>query len=132
MVGCPLPKLRLDPTRDRAEILLHAAASRPQLGKYPKSQPPVCTVRPIPPLGLDLRVRLTPRSTMLAMLAKAKLTMGFNAHVIRDREKALVFCQLPATTIITIAALRLIGVGVVILGALMKPEERKAVITAFT
>ena len=69
---------------------------------------------------------------MLAMLAKAKLTMDFNAHVIRDQEKALVFCQLPATTILIIAALRLIGVDDSTLGALMKPEEREAVITAFT
>ena len=50
-------------------------------------------------------------------------------QVIRDQEKTLVFCQLPATTI---AALRLVGVDVVTLGAFMTPEEREAVVTAFT
>lgn len=50
----------------------------------------------------------------------------------RDQEKVLIFCQLPATTVLILAVLRLLHIDVVTLGAFQKPEEREAVIAAFT
>ena len=39
------------------------------------------------------------------------------SKVVRDREKALVFCQTPASTLLIYAALKLINIDVVLLAA---------------
>lgn len=50
----------------------------------------------------------------------------------RDQEKVLIFCQLPAVTVFLFAVLQLLGIDCVTLGAYQAQEERDAVITAFT
>ena len=52
-------------------------------------------------------------------------------QVIRDREKALIWCQLPAATVLLYAIFRMLRIDVVVITAHQKPEERDRIIDRF-
>lgn len=60
------------------------------------------------------------------------LLRNVRSQVVRDQEKILIFCQLPAVTVLLVAIFRLLAIDCVTLGAYQQAEERDAVITAFT